>query len=395
MNEIQSAIASLGSRDATGRKTGLRRLVSFFETAASECQGDSDGTAKYRTFLSEFQKTVFAARGAPLVVRLMRESSTASDTVPFHQDCAWLVKILAVYNIASCSGLAGCIEPLIALLGSISVDVQFEVAKALGNLSRDNDTATLIVAAGGIPAICSLLASPSQEVKDVASETLHILGTHYRPMAVTGEPAGFRAARLREIPVAMTILDSREAGDREAGVHILARTVDALLRSVHASDTSEDAGFRTLSELQSAVCDAGGVALLVRVLRDSHAVSDNIGCHTDIVFLLRTLSESNTTIGGAVAAAGGIAPLVALLESTSVDVQSETAGALCNLAADHATAVMIVAARGIPRLEALLRSPVEATRLHTFGALQLLRDADQSARVTREGGTLGKVCCSG
>ena len=80
---------------------------------------------------------------------------------------------------------------------------------------------------------------------------------------------------------------------------------------------------------------AGGILLLVRAL----------DINADAVYVVHFLAAYHSALCVAIAAAGGIPSLVALLESPSLNVQKRAVGVLINLSANAENMVTIVSAR--------------------------------------------------
>jgi hypothetical protein len=94
--------------------------------------------------------------------------------------------------------------------------------------------------------------------------------------------------------------------------------------------------------------------------------------------VVRILSSKSAARCHALVEAGCVAPLVALLSSTTAEVQSQAAGALCNISADVTSAALIVAHGGAP----LLRLPAKhATMTFASVALRNVRAAAEPLRV--------------
>jgi hypothetical protein len=80
------------------------------------------------------------------------------------------------------------------------------------------------------------------------------------------------------------------------------------------------------------------ILLLVRAL-------GSVDTNADAVYVVHFLAAYNSALCVAIAAAGGIPSLVALLESMSVSVQKRAVGLLINLSANAENMVTIVSAR--------------------------------------------------
>jgi hypothetical protein len=200
-----------------------------------------------------------------------------------------------------------------------------------------------------------------------------------------GGTGGLGAGTLRGIAAAVAQLASRKSGEQAAGAVGLAEIASA------AHDNN-----RKMTDFQTAVVAAGGIPLLVRVLKaqgrnaeravvaasvvleglaaynpelgrtigDAGAVPPLVALLDSHVAELRRRATSalrclSAACGSAIVAAGGIPPLLALL--SSLDVQAYSLAALSNMASvDNASAFTGVAVRSVPRIVALLASPTAA-----------------------------------
>jgi hypothetical protein len=257
VNEIRSAIALLGGREAAVRETGLRRLVCVVKDIRSERARESDD-AIWRAALGHFRTAVAAARGIPLVARVLRETHAVSEKVQCHEDTAVLIQLLAARDTGLCNEFAeyGCIAPLISLLASDLGAVKSAAAGALCNLGTEEANAVKIVVAGGVPPLFALSRSPTEAARYAASSALRNLGLKYltaRARAAVRDDDDFRAARLREIPAAVAMLGAHEAADRRPGLVMLTGIFEACLQCFRLD--ASDAARNILHGLQKAVCD--------------------------------------------------------------------------------------------------------------------------------------------
>ena len=154
----------LGSRKPQERAAGVRALaqiIIYFNDV------DISNNRK----LVEFQEAVVTAGCIPLIVRALGAADTAADAVV-------VVNFLAAYSSASQTAFAaaGVIPPLIALLASPSIRVQENAAVALCSLSTNAENRVTIASAGGIPRLIALVTSQSVGVRDAASRALRNLG---------------------------------------------------------------------------------------------------------------------------------------------------------------------------------------------------------------------------
>ncbi|GLC57934.1 hypothetical protein PLESTB_001291300 [Pleodorina starrii] len=121
---------------------------------------------------------------------------------------------------------------------------------------------------------------------------------------------------------------------------------------------------------QVAIAQAGGIPPLVKLLNSS-----DTGVQEQAAGALGVLA-GNDANQVAIAQAGGIPPLVKLLNSSDTGVQEQAAGALGVLAGNDANQVAIAQAGGIPPLVKLLNSSDTGLQKRAAWALAYLADKD-------------------
>lgn len=188
-------------------------------------------------------------------------------------------------------------------------------------------------------------------------------------MFSTGD--GIRTETLYTIESAVARLGSRLTTERNVGLRELARVFDDVL-SASADESSIVDFHAALRGLQKAVAVASGIPLIVGALLQCRAGSHEIQSQSHVLHLIYVLALDQSAFCGDLAAAGCIEPLIALLASSSISVQREAAGALCNLCTDSVACAMIVAAGGISPLVPLLESASEDVRENASSALRKL-----------------------
>ena len=117
---------------------------------------------------------------------------------------------------------------------------------------------------------------------------------------------------------------------------------------------------------QIAISKAGGIPPLIRLLLEGHS-----DVHRDVAGALWALA-SNADNQKSIADSGGIAPLVDLLKKEGLGAQETAAGALSVLAQMSENRVHIASAGGIPLLIALFDSASEEAKDQAACALQTL-----------------------
>ena len=127
---------------------------------------------------------------------------------------------------------------------------------------------------------------------------------------------------------------------------------------------------------QAAIAAAGGIPPLVRLLGSG---SEDV--QEAAAGALGYLADNSDANRAAIAAGGGIPALVQLLGSSSEDVQERAARVLAILARDDSNRAAIAAAGGIPPLVQLLRSGSEGVQEAAAKALLILARNNDANRV--------------
>ena len=131
---------------------------------------------------------------------------------------------------------------------------------------------------------------------------------------------------------------------------------------------------------QVAIAAAGGIAPLVALARGG---TDGQKEHAAAALLILAVNDDNTV---AIAKAGGIAPLVALARGGTDGQKERAAGALWNLAVNADNQVAIARAGGIAPLVALARGGTDGQKERAAGALAVLaRNADNKVAIANAG----------
>jgi hypothetical protein len=221
---------------------------------------------------------------------------------------------------------AGGVPPLVAMLASPAPALQASAADALYLLSYDDSTCTAIGAAGGIPPLLS------------AADALYLLSYDDSTCTAIGAAGG--------IPPLLGLLSSRAVG--------VADTAEGALYSLSFNGAHK-----------AALVAGGGIPRLIALLAPGGAP------------LHAASALGNLCVQPAArerVAVGGIPPLVRALADPDGDVQAVAAGALRNLssAAGHVDA--IVAAGAVTRLVSLLASRSAAVRRGGAGAPRARRE---------------------
>lgn len=273
---------------------------------------------------------------------------------------------------------AGAISPLVMLLSTGVSEAKREAAGALSTLALNNPSNQLAIATG----LVALLGSGSAEAQEhVTSLLLSLASDADNRVAIAKAGAVQRlivqlrnATSIKAQMLAAAAL-SHLTGDSDTNVQKI-YTEDGIKPLVELLDLSESPEAQAhsaavLSDMtrvfRNAVYEQGAMAPLVRLLSNG-ATSD---IKAEAAGALWSLSGGTERMQMAIAHAGGIAPLVALLYDPAMRTRRKAAGALTSLAIGNvANQDVIARAYGIPPLVDLIGDAYGSEeQLYAAGAL--------------------------
>ena len=311
------------------------------------------------------------------------------------------------------------ISRLVALISEgVNDEVRAEAAAALAVLARDNkknqDTVTL---AGGILPLVEMLQKDAvtEHAKEEAASALWSLATKHHNNQTAIAKAGGISALVIVLGVGSRRAQEQAANalaalalDNTSNEQSIAQLIVGLLRSDDKKASAKAA--RAISSLarshpsnQSSIAKAGGIKLLVRLLNAEEGgvgqgvvmgiaakeALDLARVQRELASALWSLTLNNPENRVAVAEAGGIPPLIELLEGHS-EVHRHVAGAIWSLAdMQPANQTTICKSGGIEPLVSLLKNGSKGTREKetAAGALfALAEDYDNRAAIAEAGG---------
>lgn len=343
------------NQDAVEKNKGISKLVGLLDTSMSE--GVNAEAAAALAVLArgneKIQDRVPAAGGTIPLVSLL--SGDAGEHAK--EEAAAALWSLSTKHYANQVAIAdaGGIAPLVAALGLESVRGQEQAAGALAALALDNTKNELSIA----KLIVSLLGSDDKQASAKAARAIsHLARAHASNQRSIATSGGL--SKLVEL------LDVTEGGVG-AGVLSGSAAVAALESAkVQKEITSAIWSMSTdNTENQVAIAQAGGVQPLIRLLEGHPEV------HREVAGALWSLAanhENQLTIANE----GGIPPLVDLLKTGSPGAQETAAGAIHVLAESSENRVAIAAQNGIPLLVALFDGGSEEAIKQASGALKTL-----------------------
>ena len=252
----------------------------------------------------------------------------------------------------------GAVGPLVQILVSGTSKAQASAAGALHALGHQKpEIQAAIVEAGAVVPLVKLLKSGGSKAQEAAASALASLDgdvSHQKPVIASGC-----------IPPLVAMLNNSSAAAQ-----------------AFASQALGNAAAYDAIEGQAAIVKAGAVPRLLQLLGVGKAQTPAAGA-------IAKLCERNRTIQLRVAEAGGIAPLLSLLNCRNKDAQVAAAAALAEVARDNEdTQAAISKAGGIGPLLALLVSRYPSVQ--SKGALALgelaRTNADNQGAIARMGG---------
>jgi len=249
-------------------------------------------------------------------------------------------------------GLAGSASPV---RGSIA-----QTLAQLASFSPESQTA--IGRAGGISTLVQILREGPREERPKAVGAILNL--------VQGNPANQAALVACEGIVALVAMTrERPAADEVCGV--IARILSTLVKTDKAHASS--------------IASAGGIAMLVRLVRQGSSVSCGLA-----VFSLRHLALSSTDAKLLIAQEGGIAPLIWLLQEGSLESRGYAAGALAALADGCSNNQAAIAVSGgiIPLVLLLKEGAVDACRRAALALMHVALHSQEHQLLIAQAGAI-------
>jgi len=264
--------------------------------------------------------------------------------------------------------IAKGIEPLVILLSDGNTDAKEHAADCLAQLARRAGAALEIANAGAVSAFVKWLADPTLGPPEVAARALSEIALD-NPDTQTQIAEEGAISPLVTMVSAATSLDS-QASNTAATAALRVSNVAAGALATLAKDHVVN---------QVIITEEDGIPPLVGLLRHKTSVhrEDSYEFPTKALWHLAATEDNQS----AIAKAGGITPVVALLTSESSVTQQYAAAGLQSLARDHTENQIALAKAGaIAPLVDILGSDSAATQEHAVGALLSLASHDIDSR---------------
>lgn len=302
---------------------------------------------------------------------------------------------------------AGAISPLVALLGSGTMEAKEEAVGALTCLAHNNSANQLAIARG----LVGLLGSGSAEAQEQVTQMLIKFAQHpENRMAIAKSGAlqrlvlqlrgkegesSLKAQELAAAALATLAGDSEDNATQIASHGGIKPLVSLLMSESHEAQARAACALayvtRSSKEIQESVAKEGAIEYLTNLLQssDDEPTGASFEGRHEAAFALWSLSSKNKEIAASIAETGAIKSLVKLLHEEDSAAQQKAAGALSSLAdGSRENQDAISQAGGTMPLVKLLDPEHEAVHVRAAHALaELVRSypANQTA-VAKAGG---------
>ena len=359
----------------------------------------------------ESQKASAMAGGVSPLVSLLKDG-LKDERLEAQEYALWSLSLVTDSHSRHTMVSEGTVQCLVRCLviGKISNLAEEHAATVLACLARDTAVHEEIVESGGIAPLVALLSGTSSTgAKRMAANGLARLALTssatqakiadagaVAPLLVwlssqdTKSPVSGRPTGLPDL--AARALDAVATSNQDTSAQVIRAGAVAPLVAMLAADRSLEAQrssaglLATLAEagegegVAASIAAEGGIPALVSLLVASERTTPHENA-TRALWHLAASGEENQT---AIAQAGGIVPLVVLLESGTEATKQYAAAAAESLADGSADNQLALArARAIPPLVELLGSDRPETQQHAVGAL--LHLASEEKEEKREG----------
>lgn len=308
---------------------GITPLVTMTSSHNSMARENAAGALMHLALDPANQVAIAKANGIAPLVTILDEGTAIA-----HEHAAEAIARLAVGNEENQAQSA---KHLVALLGTGGEGAQKRAAHVMSKLAKHNaGSPVIMVNAGAISPLVTLLSIGNLEVKHEAASALSNLSLH---------------SPSTQLAIATALVGLIGVGSAEAQEHV------AKLLLTLATD----------AENRAAIAKAGAIPQLVVQLRgagNSSAKAQKLAAA--VLSHLSGASENNVD---AIATAGAIKPLVALLSSEAAHAEAYAAAVLADLAQRSTkNKGAVLAEGGIMPLVALLHKDKFATKTRAEGA---------------------------
>ena len=398
-------------RNAVHKQGAMEPLVKLLSDGdTSDIKAEAAGALWSLSGGTEIMQTAIAHAGAiPSLVGLLYDPSMRT-----RRKAAGALTSLAIGNHTNQDAIARAkgIAPLVDLIGdAYDSEVQLYAAGALAELARNHrKNQDAIAKAGSIKPLVKLLEVVECEgaplrAKEEAAGALWTLSSKSHDNQVGVADAGGISPL-----VALLDVNSLRAQEKAAGA-LSALALDnpvnktaissMLVGMLNPKDWKASAkGARAIARVacahpnnQEAIATAGGITVLVGLLRDGAAAKPGVAAfmQKQLSAALWSMAMNNEANQTAIAEAGGIPLLIELLEagtglapSPTAEVHGDACGALWALAALDSNKKIIADEKGIRALVILLKLGSDGARETSAGALAVLAQRPENRKLVSE-----------
>lgn len=370
---------------APSQKLVIRRLVEVLHGKSTSAQLKAAQALASLSSRNVNHRQVIVKSGAiePLV-GLMGNGSRSDKNTPPERAAAVLSDLARLVETKTDLARAGGILPLVTMLSSGCEDARKNAACALFHLSMNADNKTAIASSGGIQRLVSVLAAGNVEA------VRHAAGTLWQ-LASSSDNKNAIAAANGIPPLVAVLLLSDEKSSEEADEHLSAPTprrsgavmlnenMVALAKETAAAVLSELA--RSQSSFRVEIAKAGGIAPLIELMNsEAQGAQKQATC---AIWGLTMESKYRVKVGSA---PGAVGRLVELLRMDEGETQGYAAATLVNLANDERGKKEIVAVGGAGPLITIGLGPDSWLRQQCVQCLKMLGYSDPREAAAKKSG---------
>ena len=380
LSGITSSVDGIAAAVTAGALPPLVRLLS------SKSATVQDGAATVLSNLASnaaHHVSIAAAGAIAPLVAMLRSSSDAVQ----RSATAALGNISSARAVQAKVVSAGAVTPLAKMLKSQSAMVREHALRALGNISHHPDSIPQIFAAGAMDSVVSLLkntlSAAQHESALVILVHLAALPACHAPLIAAGvvphliralSPDSENWQEQCRAALALRNLASEDANRLRV---VAAGAIDPLVKLLTSnSEPAQDSAAVVLVELIAGKATAADVPVELDLASSVAAVtplirllcSESEGAHRHASRILMGINASSNSYSRAIAAAGGIPPLVRLLHSAAVETQPMVVSLLLFIVLEGSPAniTAIKAAGALPILAKLQVGSKQGSEMERF-----------------------------
>ena len=301
MGVVVPRVTAAQAAAAGGVKNLISGLLDMLKSISSQMELREKGVAALRSLaMQSAENAVFIAAGLPQLVEL---TVSGSETAKVHAAATLAIVSRGNLQHQLSIGKLGGITALATLLKSGSSSVQEQAAAAVASISMAAANKEPAIKAGALPPLVSLLKSGSSEAQLHASEAVGNLASLVDAQMTVQKTGGIQ--RL------LALLGSGKAQE------FAARALAKLSHQNHA--------------VQAEVIKNGGVALLLALLSGLSVEAQTQAAAAIAELAQGANGKNRKRTQDAIAKAGGIGPLLQLIESRYPHAVAEAVHAIAQV----------------------------------------------------------------